>query len=395
MRTIDIKFELQFKYAVHFVSDIFSPSESLLASVVAGCRSSRRLAFVVDDGVARHHPNLLGNIEQYCRHHALDLPVPPVVVPGGETVKNNQSYWEEIHNLIDRARLCRQSCLVVVGGGAVLDAAGFAAGTAHRGIRLVRVPTTVLSQNDSGVGVKNGINFFGQKNYLGMFAPPFAVINDELFLHTLEDRDWRSGIAEAIKVALVKDPAFFDFLEREEEAIRNRDMASAGEMIFRCAQLHLEHIAGNGDPFERGASRPLDFGHWAAHKLESLSQNRLRHGEAVAIGIALDSTYSHLAGFLNDEDWRRIMDLIVRMGLPAFTHELLDERLLDGLEDFRVHLGGALTIMLLQGIGRGIEVGHIDFGLMKTAIRMLQESYAAERYVSGPKTPNAHLQTQF
>jgi 3-dehydroquinate synthase len=394
MRTIDITFDLRVQYSVHFVDDVFSPAEGLLASVIAD-RSTRRLAFVVDDGVATRHPNLLGNIEQYCRHHALDLPVPPVVVPGGERVKNDPSCWEEIHGLIDRARLCRQSCLVAVGGGSVLDVAGFAAGTAHRGIRLVRVPTTVLSQNDSGVGVKNGINFFEQKNYLGTFAPPFAVINDRLFLNTLDDRDWRCGAAEAIKVALIKDPVFFDFLEREAEAIRNRGMAPAAEMIFRCAQLHLEHIAGNGDPFERGSSRPLDFGHWAAHKLESISQNRLRHGEAVAIGIALDSTYSHLAGFLTERDWRRIMDLILRMGLPAFAHELLDDRILDGLEDFRVHLGGALTIMLLQGIGQGIEVGHIVFDLMKTAIRTLQESYAAERDVSAHKTPNAHLQTHF
>jgi 3-dehydroquinate synthase len=195
-----------------------------------------------------------------------------------------------------------------IGGGAVLDMVGYAAATAHRGIRLIRVPTTVLAQNDSGVGVKNGINAFGKKNFLGTFAPPYAVLNDIDFLTTLDDRDWRSGIAEAVKVALIKDANFFEFITTNAKALARRDMDSMQHLVYRCAQLHLNHIANSGDPFEKGSSRPLDFGHWAAHKLEQLTHYNLRHGEAVAIGIALDTTYSYMAGMLSRSDWQQVLE---------------------------------------------------------------------------------------
>ena len=176
------------------------------------------------------------------------------------------------------------SYLVAVGGGAVLDAAGVAAASAHRGMRLIRVPTTVLSQDDSAMGVKNGINAFGKKNYLGTFAPPFAVINDSSFLSTLSDRDWRGGATEAVKAALIRDPDLFELLEHHAPALRDRDLAAMVQVIRRSAKLHLQHIATGGDPFEHGSSRPLDFGHWAAHQLEQATNNRLGHGEAVAAG---------------------------------------------------------------------------------------------------------------
>jgi 3-dehydroquinate synthase len=273
--------------------------------------------------------------------------------------------------------------VLAVGGGALLDMVGYAAATAHRGVRLVRVPTTVLSQNDSGIGVKNSVNAFGKKNFLGTFAPPFAVFNDFTFLTTLSDRDWRAGISEAIKVALLKDAAFFAFLEEHATALVERDMTAMQWLVYRCAELHLEHIATSGDPFELGSSRPLDFGHWAAHKLEQLSNYELRHGEAVGIGLALDATYAHLVGLLPKADWQRILDLILASGLPLYAHELdmsaLDgnRAILAGMEEFREHLGGRLTIMLLEGIGRGIEVHEMDPGLILASMTRLK-TYAIE-----------------
>lgn len=261
----------------------------------------------------------------------------------------------------------------------MLDAVGFAAATAHRGVRLVRVPTTVLSQNDSGVGVKNGINAYGRKNFLGCFAPPHAVLCDLDVLRTLSDRDWRAGIAEALKVALLKDAAFFAWLEENAVALRERDEPAMERLVRRCAELHLEHIATSGDPFELGSSRPLDFGHWAAHKLEALSRYTLRHGEAVGVGIALDATYAYLAGLLAERDWRRVLDAIAAVGLPLHVPELQAEdaagrrELLAGLDEFREHLGGRLTIMLLKGIGRGIEVHAIDEVLVLEAAERLEE----------------------
>lgn len=382
MRPIRQAVEVGFRYPVHFVASLFAPGNPLLRDVLttdAPAGQLTKVLAVIDSGVIEHHPALPEAIADWFRTAGGDLSLvaPPLLVPGGEAVKNDPAQVTAIHQAIHAFGIDRHSYVMVIGGGAVLDMAGYAAATAHRGVRLVRVPTTVLSQNDSGIGVKNSVNAFGKKNFLGTFAPPFAVLNDFTFLTTLSDRDWRAGISEAIKVALLKDPAFFAFLEEQATAFQARDMEAMQWLVYRCAQLHLEHIATSGDPFELGSSRPLDFGHWAAHKLEQLSGYDLRHGEAVAIGLALDSTYAYLAGMLPAADWRRILDLIVAVGLPLNAPELNlatpDGRhaLLAGLEEFREHLGGRLTIMLLEGIGRGIEVHAMDEGRILESIALL------------------------
>jgi 3-dehydroquinate synthase len=256
--------------------------------------------------------------------------------------------------------------VLIVGGGAVLDMAGYAAATTHRGLRVVRLPTTVLGQNDSGVGVKNGVNALGTKNLLGTFAPPFAVINDRCFLATLSARDLTSGMAEAVKVALIRDRAFFEWLEANTARLAAFEEDAVAYSIRRCAELHLAHIAGSGDPFETGSARPLDFGHWAAHKLETLTGHALRHGEAVAIGIALDSRYAVETDRLDEGSQGRICAVLERLGLPLW-HDALEEadsagapQVLRGLEEFREHLGGELCLTLLRAIGQGVEVHEVE-----------------------------------
>jgi 3-dehydroquinate synthase len=200
-------------------------------------------------------------------------------------------------------------------------------------------------------------------------------------LSTLSDRDWRSGIAEAVKVALIKDADFFEFIRSHSEALRHRDMDAMQELIYRCAQLHLQHIATSGDPFEMGSSRPLDFGHWAAHKLEQLTNYSLRHGEAVAIGIALDTTYSYLLGKISRLEWQCILNTLIALGFVLYVPELEEKlsqpehsrSLFRGLQEFREHLGGELTLTLLQRIGKGIEVHQADLSLYKQAISLLEE----------------------
>ncbi len=384
MDVIEQYFTVPFRYRVYFTRDVFARSNPLLANAIASTIPGQpsRVLFVVDDGVSRAHPTLIRDIEDYCNAHAsaLTLGGGVLVVPGGEQAKNDPDTAPRILEAIHAASLCRHSYVAAVGGGAVLDVAGYAAATVHRGVRLVRLPTTVLAQDDSGIGVKNGINAHGQKNYLGTFAPPFAVINDFTFLTTLSDRDWRGGVAEGVKAALIKDPRFFDFIEAHASALSSRDMPTMEKMIRRCAELHLEHIAKGGDPFEMGSSRPLDFGHWAAHKLERLSGHRLRHGQAVSIGIALDTTYAHLAGWLDEADWRRVIALLQDLHLPVFTPELrehLDDDthagcVLRGLDEFREHLGGQLTVMLLKGIGAPFDAHEIQRDLVVRSIDMLK-----------------------
>ena len=258
---------------------------------------------------------------------------------------------------------------------------GLAAATAHRGVRHIRIPTTTLSQNDSGVGVKNGINAFGKKNFIGTFAPPHAVVNDLQFLDSLPDRDKRAGYSEAVKVALIRDGRFFESLEKDAPLLKAFDSDAIERLVRRCAELHMEHIAGSGDPFEFGSARPLDFGHWAAHKLEQISDYRIRHGEAVAIGVALDTVYSGLVGLLDPSSVERVLRLLVDIGMEIYASELHytdaegDQMLLRGLEEFREHLGGDLTITLLEGIGRGVEVHSMNLPKVVEALSILRDRF--------------------
>ena len=371
-KSIQQTFSVPFSYQVHFSKDIFHPKNTLFAELVSSSHRPR-VFFVIDGGVAKAHPHLSEQIKEYAATHVncFTLCAEPLIVAGGEQVKNEQLYYRKILDATHTYGIDRHSFIVAIGGGAVLDMAGFATAVAHRGIRHIRIPTTVLSQNDSGIGVKNGINAYGKKNYLGTFAPPFAVLNDPAFLTTLDERDWRSGISEAIKVALIKDGAFFDWIEGYAGELAAREMQPMETLIYRCAALHMEHIAG-GDPFESGSSRPLDFGHWAAHKLEQLSNYQLRHGEAVAIGITLDATYSFLKGWISEKDLQRIVYLFKKLGFELYVPELNGTALLQGLNEFREHLGGELTIMLLQEIGKGIEIHEMDEELILQAIEQIK-----------------------
>ena len=378
------QFQAVFSYAVHFTSGLFTPNNPLLADVLAqdGSAGPRKVYFVLDDGVAAAHPQLAAAIAAYVEVHAgvMQLAGPIQVIPGGEPCKNQPELVQLLLEAVHTYHLDRHSYFVALGGGAVLDLVGYVAAIAHRGVRLLRVPTTVLAQNDSGIGVKNSVNAFGKKNFLGTFAPPYAVFNDADFLLTLHERDWRGGISEAIKVGLIKDAAFFQFIEDHAPQLAARDLPAMQTLIYRCAELHLEHIAGK-DPFEQGSSRPLDFGHWSAHKLEQLSNYRIRHGEAVAIGIALDSVYSHLQGRLGAAELARILAVMHVLGFALYAPEMgrhstepaHPDSLLHGLQEFREHLGGQLTIMLLDSIGHGVEVHEVHAQPMAEAIRYLHD----------------------
>ena len=388
MQPIQGHVRVDFHYAVHFTTGLFSPDNSLFCEVVAPLSSQvetpqrpTRVLFVVDESV-NAVCNVKSQIENYFHSRAdnLALAGEVLLLPGGEAIKNQPDFVLKVQQAVNDSGLDRHSYIAVVGGGAILDLVGFAAATAHRGIRLIRIPTTTLSQNDSGVGVKNGINFFGKKNFIGTFAPAFAVLNDFNFLETLPDREWRGGIAEAIKVALIKDAEFFNRIEADASRLAARDMDAMKPLVRECAALHVRHICEGGDPFEMGSSRPLDFGHWAAHKLEQVTNYRLRHAEAVAIGLALDVTYSHLKGWISEEETERVLRVLETVGFELYAPELgahrddLDhaDSVFRGLREFREHLGGDLTIQMLARIGEGFNVHEIDEKLMLRAIDELE-----------------------
>lgn len=387
MPVIERDIQVRWRHQVHFTEDVFSPGNPVLRDVLSAGRAGRPTSTLViaDETLAQARPELLPSVSAYFAAHAavIRMVCPPVSIVGGEAVKNAYFRVSEIHALIDRFHIDRHNYVIAIGGGALLDMVGLAASTAHRGVRHVRIPTTTLAQDDSGVGVKNGINAFGKKNFIGTFAPPFAVINDFNLLTTLSERDKRAGYVEAVKVACIRDRAFFEWIESHAAALARFEPEAMKPLIFRSAELHLNHIATGGDPFEMGSARPLDFGHWAAHKLEQLSEYRLRHGEAVAIGIALDVTYGRLCGMLAPEPAERILALLETLGFELFASELLHEdeqgQLLvaNGLEEFREHLGGELTITLLRDLGVGVEVHEMDLPLVVRAIDELRRRHLA------------------
>ena len=207
---------------------------------------------------------------------------------------------------------------IAVGGGALLDVAGFAAATAHRGVRHVRIPTTTLAQADSGVGVKNGINAFGKKNFIGTFAPPTPSSTIFRCWPPCPRKKCAPVMSRRSRWPASATANSFEEMERDVEKLAAFDPTAMKRLIFRCAELHLNHIARGGDPFETGSARPLDFGHWAAHKLEQISDFQIHHGEAVAIGVALDVIYSRQIGLLEATAAERILRLVA----PAWIRDL-------------------------------------------------------------------------
>jgi 3-dehydroquinate synthase len=376
------RFAVPYEFPVVFTEGVFDPENPALRDVLCRVEPGKRhrVVFFVDDGLNAGRTPVSEAIARYAQRHAdaIELACPPVAMPGGEKVKTELHFVESAQQKLFDLHVDRHSFVVAVGGGAVLDAIGLVAATTHRGVRHIRIPTTVLAQNDSGVGVKNGVNLQGVKNFVGTFAPPFAVINDMEFIVSLPERDKIAGMAEAVKVALIRDAEFFGWIERHMDDLATFERVAMAYMIRRCAELHMRQIGQGGDPFETGSARPLDYGHWSAHKLESLTRHHVRHGEAVAIGMALDARYSVLAGLLAPGEEERICALLEYLGFnlwhPALAKSGANGEwvILEGLRDFQEHLGGELTVTLLGGIGTGVEVHEIDRERMRQAMAWLK-----------------------
>lgn len=376
MSRYDFQIPVTFKHRILFTRNAFAVGNPALAEVLAEGGGRRAMVFV-EETVAVLWPELVDEIQDYFAALDLDF-LGTTAFPGGESAKADEQLVREVWATIDAAHLDRHSYALAIGGGAFLDAVGYAAATAHRGVRLIRFPTTTLSQDDSGVGVKCAINAFGKKNWVGSFAVPFAVINDFRYLHSQAAETSRGGLIEAVKVALVRDGEFFQWIEANLELLAALDPEALEICVERSALLHARHIASGGDPFETGSSRPLDFGHWAAHKLETMTHYQLSHAPAVAVGVALDTLYSARAGLLKfslAEQVLRVLDGL-QLGIYHPALDWLDEggkrRVIDGLDEFREHLGGRLTVLLLEDVGRGIDVHEIDETLLGDCINELR-----------------------
>ncbi len=386
MRTIEQRFTVSYTYPVVFLRELFAPECEVLAELLARDASASvpyRVLVVMDRGVEQAHPTLSRRITEWlaARRDRIEQVAPIEYLPGNEFVKRD-GVAERLVKLAYQTHFGRKDTFIVIGGGSVQDVVGYAAGIIHRGCRVIRVNTTTLAQADAGVGVKNGVDYGACKNFLGTFAPPLAVVNDATFLPTLTDKDWRNGISEAVKVAVIKDVAFLAWLEAYADALRMRDLDAMAEMVARTAELHLAHITGAGDPFEHGTARPLDFGHWCAHRLEAMTCYQLSHGEAVAVGVALDTVYASLLGLITAPECTRVLELLRVCGLRVWCDELAlrttDGRLaiVEGLRQFREHLGGELCVTFPKGLGAKVELHEVDEALLERAVAVLRERYA-------------------
>lgn len=356
------------RHVVVFCDDAFGPqSDRWFDLLPEGCH---RILPVFDSGFDAAHPTCRPRVEAFLDAHpsrfdrALSL-----VVPGGEVAKNDPKVVDSVLAAIHAENICRQSFVAIFGGGAVLDAVGFAASIAHRGVKVLRFPTTTLAQDDAGIGVKNGVNHHNEKNWRGVFAIPTAVINDFSLLASLSDRDWRSGFSEAVKVALLKDAREFELLEQHAETIARRSEVESQRAIMRSAELHWRHIVEGGDPFEDEIARPLDYGHWSAHRLERLTDGALKHGEAVAIGLGIDAALAVELGRSTPDFQRRVLGVLHKFGF-TLDHPQLDDpaAIFMGIEQFRAHLGGALTLTLVAEPGVPFDIHDADFALISSAI---------------------------
>jgi 3-dehydroquinate synthase len=376
MSRYDFQIPVTFKHRIVFTRNAFSAANPALAEVLAE-GAGRRVMVFLEENVAAAWPALVDQIQNYFA--TLDFEFRGIsVFPGGEVAKADEQLVHQVWEAIDAAHLDRHSYALVIGGGAFLDAVGYAAATAHRGVRLVRFPTTTLSQDDSGVGVKCAVNAFGKKNWVGSFAVPYAVINDFQFLHSQDEETRRGGLIEAVKVALVRDREFFEWIVENVDALAALEPSALETCVEKSALLHARHIATGGDPFETGSSRPLDFGHWAAHKLEAMTHYQLFHAPAVAVGLALDVLYSARSGLLKFTIADQVLRVLGTLKM-AIYHPALDwvdetgrRRVLDGLDEFREHLGGELTVLLLKDTGLGVDVHQFDETLLGECINELR-----------------------
>ncbi len=368
---------LSINYPVCFERDIFSMPVKPFWFDLTKADEKADAIFYVDENVMNLHSKLECQISEFVNSFSGISKFKIKTVLPGESLKNDFSSVMKIVDELVEEKLCRHSYVFIIGGGATLDAVGFAASITHRGIRQIRIPTTVLSQDDSAVGVKNGINYKNLKNLLGTFYAPHAVVCDSNFLTTLSNRDWIAGVSEAYKVAVIKDADFLNILIQNAEKVTSRDMDFMEKLIQRSAEIHLNHIKNGGDPFEMGSSRPLDFGHWSGHKLEIMSGNSLRHGEAVAIGIALDLSCCVELEFITEADAKPVIEGMKRSGLPVWS-ELLEKKadngleIIEGLQEFREHIGGTLTLTMPKPLGTQTEIHDLSEEVITNALNRLK-----------------------
>jgi len=338
MQTIRVNFSHR-SYDIHVGSALLGRIGQLIRPLKLG----RHIGLITHPALAIEYASVAVNSLQEAGHEVALLTVPP-----GEDSKSMHQV-DCLYRELVRSRLDRGSALCALGGGVVGDLAGFVAATLYRGIPFINLPTTLLAQVDSSVGGKTGVNLPEGKNLVGAFHQPMLVVTDVLTLRTLPERDYRSGLAEVVKHAMIADPELFRLLEMEADRILTREPALLQTIVAKNCTIKAKVV--ETDEREGGLRAALNFGHTVGHAVESaLGYGAMTHGEAVALGMLVAAALSVGRGLCPEKDAHRLQGLLKRFGLlgqPLPSLESLEKYM---LSDKKTR-DGVFQFVLTQGVG--------------------------------------------
>jgi len=291
-----------------------------------------------------------------------------IILPDGEAYKNSETL-NLIYDALLQNRCERSTTLIALGGGVIGDLTGYAAATYLRGVPFIQIPTTLLSQVDSSVGGKTGINHPLGKNMIGAFYQPQLVLADIDTLQTLPSREFSAGMAEVVKYGLIRDPDFFDWLEMHIDQLMALDESSIGEAIYRSCQNKADVVAR--DEHETGERALLNLGHTFGHAIENaMGYGVWLHGEAVAAGTMMAADLSERMGWLKPEDVKRIYALLTAANLPLEAPKLGVEKYLDLMQLDKKVADGKIRLVLQQGIGKSVITSDYDEKKLKETLSL-------------------------
>jgi len=346
MKTININLEKR-SYPI-YVGEGLLENYGLLKKHI----SNKKVAIITNDKIAPLY------LEKISNTLSVEKEIIPIILPDGEVFKNFETL-NLIYDTLLKNKANRQITLIALGGGVIGDITGFAAATFMRGVDFIQIPSTLLSQVDSSVGGKTGINHPLGKNMIGAFYQPKCVIADINLLETLPDKELSAGLAEVIKYGLIRDSSFFEWLENNVEGIIKRDSQLLIEAVARSCQNKVDIV--ESDEFESGIRAILNLGHTFGHAIETATgYGKWLHGEAIAIGMVMAAYLSEQMGWLTKEENQRIKSLIVDANLPINPPEISKQEFLDLMQLDKKTKEDQINLVLQQGIGKAILTSDYD-----------------------------------
>lgn len=347
---------------IHPRYGVFDPRDHALSQFI----KSTTCLVVVDQAVDEIYKN---KISDYLNKHVLTH------VKYVKNTSEDNKTLQQVESICDMAiemQLPRNGVIVGVGGGVLLDIAGFAASIYRRGIDYIRIPTTLIGIVDVGVGIKHAVNKNGKKSIIGTFYPPLATINDIRFLATTPASDLIGGIAEIIKLAMVCDAALFDLVELNATNLLKSHFQKPSrisqEIIILSEQIMLQNLSGN--LFEYDLKRTVDFGHTFSPVIEANRRFSIKHGYAVAIDMVISSALAVIKRLLHIDEFKRLLALLQSVGLPTLLSTLDVSELIAGLEQAKLHRGGQLNLVVPVGIGNATFVQTVDKMELENALAL-------------------------